>query len=46
MGTESNEKLSFRQKLKIALVMLFIMSIAILVLAKLIYLIKMWAEQK
>jgi hypothetical protein len=44
MGTESNEKLSFRQKLKIAFVMLFIMSIAALVLAKLIYLIKMLAN--
>ena len=44
MGTESNDKLSFRQKLRIAFVMLFIMSIAPLALAKLIYLIKMWAD--
>jgi len=44
MGTESNEKLSFRQKLKIAFVMLFIISIATLVLAKVIYLIRTWAD--
>jgi hypothetical protein len=44
MGTESDDKFSARQKLRIAFVMLFIMSIAALALAKLIYLIKMWAD--
>ncbi len=44
MRTESEDKLSFRQKLKIAFVMLFIISIAALVLAKVIYLIRVWAD--
>jgi len=42
METGSNDKLSLRQKLRIAFVILFITSVAILVFVKLIYLLKMW----